>query len=213
MGGGGGGGSWTEDGATSRAVRLCLSLAGSLAGLHRRTSRRGWERVTATSVGVFLDWLTCRPQFGEGARGTRLEEFQHAMACVVEFANGIIRSSSSSFSSSSVTFAAGGASGGGRGRRGRGRGGRNGDNAFSSSSGGSSSTALPQDRGRWGEAGSGAGIAEAEVDPDATLWEDEVGTFGLMHGMCCRGGGHRCRGGGVSPSGRDLTWGYLSYKI
>lgn len=85
------GGSWTQDAATSRAVRLCLSLAGALAGLHRRTSKRGWERVTAAGVGVFLDWLVCRPQFGEGARGTRLEEFQHVMACVVEFANGVMR--------------------------------------------------------------------------------------------------------------------------
>lgn len=85
------GGSWTQDAATSRAVRLCLSLAGSLAGLHRKTSMRGWEKLTAAGVGIFLDWLTCRPQFGEGARGTRLEEFQHVMACVVEFANGIIR--------------------------------------------------------------------------------------------------------------------------
>ena len=86
------GGSWTEDAATSRAVRLCMSLAGALAGLHRKTSKRGWERVTAAGVGVFLDWLTCRPQFGEGARGgARQEEFQHVMACVVEFANGVIR--------------------------------------------------------------------------------------------------------------------------
>lgn len=85
------GGSWTEDAATSRAVRLCMSLAGALAGLHRKTSKRGWERVTAAGVGVFLDWLACRPQFGEGARGTGLEEFQHVMACVVEFANGVLR--------------------------------------------------------------------------------------------------------------------------
>ena len=85
-------GSWTTDPATSRAVRLCMSLAASLAGLHRKTTRRGWEQVTAAGVSVFLDWLTCRPQFGEGARGTRLEEFQHTMACVVEFTNGVIRS-------------------------------------------------------------------------------------------------------------------------
>lgn len=50
--------------------------------------------MTAAGLSVFLDWLTCRPQFGEGARGTRggLEEFQYVMACVVEFANGIFRS-------------------------------------------------------------------------------------------------------------------------
>eukprot|EP00903_Cladosiphon_okamuranus_P014164 g13163.t1 len=143
-----GGGSWTEDGATSRAVRLCLSLAGSLAGLHRKTSRRGWERVTAAGVGVFLDWLTCRPQFGEGARGTGLEEFQHAMACIVEFANGIIRASAASASA--------GGDGGGRGRRGRS--GINGDNTLSS--------AAPPSRG-------GGGKVEPEPDPDATLWEDE----------------------------------------
>lgn len=85
------GGSWTQDAATSSAVRLCLSLAGALAGLHRRTSARGWEKLTAAGVGIFLDWLVCRPQFGEGTRGTSLEEFQHVMACVVEFANGVIR--------------------------------------------------------------------------------------------------------------------------
>lgn len=158
-----GGGSWTEDGATSRAVRLCLSLAGSLAGLHRKTSRRGWERVTAAGVGLFLDWLTCRPQFGEGARGTRLEEFQHAMACVVEFANGIIRSSAASSASSAASTAASG--GARRGRRGRS--GSNGDNAFSSST--------VQSRGGEG----GGGKVEPEVDPDATLWEDEV-RWGLL---------------------------------
>lgn len=133
------GGSWTEDAATSRAVRLCLSLAGSLAGLHRKTSRRGWERVTAAGVGIFLDWLTCRPQFGEGARGTGLEEFQHAMACVVEFANGIIRSAGK---------------GGGYGD----------DDAFSSAP-----------RRRRNRGGGGVEVAdEPDIDPDTTLWEDEV---------------------------------------
>ncbi|CBJ33805.1 conserved unknown protein [Ectocarpus siliculosus] len=139
------GGSWTEDGATSRAVRLCLSLAGSLAGLHRKTSQRGWEKVTAAGVGVFLDWLTCKPQFGEGARGTRPEEFQRVMACVVEFANGIIRASS--------------ASGGGSGKGVS-------DDAFSSA---------PRRRRRPGGAGDGADDGEQpEIDPDSTLWEDEV---------------------------------------
>ncbi|CAM9695559.1 unnamed protein product [Ectocarpus sp. 4 AP-2014] len=140
------GGSWTEDGATSRAVRLCLSLAGSLAGLHRKTSQRGWEKVTAAGVGVFLDWLTCKPQFGEGARGTRPEEFQRVMACVVEFANGIIRASS--------------ASGGGSGKGVS-------DDAFSS--------APRRRRRRPGGAGDGADDGEQpEIDPDSTLWEDEV---------------------------------------
>lgn len=140
------GGSWTEDGATSRAVRLCLSLAGSLAGLHRKTSQRGWERVTAAGVGVFLDWLTCKPQFGEGARGTRPEEFQRVMACVVEFANGIIRASS-------------GASGGGGGKDVS-------DDAFSSA---------PRRRQRRGAGGDGDdGAEQPEIDPDSTLWEDEV---------------------------------------
>lgn len=157
-----GGGSWTEDGATSRAVRLCLSLAGSLAGLHRRTSRRGWERVTAAGVGVFLDWLTCRPQFGEGARGTRLEEFQHAMACVVEFANGIVRSSASAAARGEVGggVGGGGGRGGGRARRGRGRSGSNGG-------GGGNAFSISAQEGRGGR-------AEPEVDPDAPLWEDEA---------------------------------------
>ncbi|CAM9337356.1 unnamed protein product [Ectocarpus sp. 6 AP-2014] len=140
------GGSWTEDGATSRAVRLCLSLAGSLAGLHRKTSQRGWEKVTAAGVGVFLDWLTCKPQFGEGARGTRPEEFQRVMACVVEFANGIIRASSAS------------SGGSGKGVS---------DDAFSS--------APRRRRRRPGGAGDGADDGEQpEIDPDSTLWEDEV---------------------------------------
>ncbi|CAN0322986.1 unnamed protein product, partial [Ectocarpus sp. 12 AP-2014] len=140
------GGSWTEDGATSRAVRLCLSLAGSLAGLHRKTSQRGWEKVTAAGVGVFLDWLTCKPQFGEGSRGTRPEEFQRVMACVVEFANGIIRASSAS------------GGGGGEGVS---------DDAFSS--------APRRRRRRPVGGGDGADDAEQpEIDPDSTLWEDEV---------------------------------------
>ncbi|CAM9687796.1 unnamed protein product, partial [Ectocarpus sp. 12 AP-2014] len=141
------GGSWTEDGATSRAVRLCLSLAGSLAGLHRKTSQRGWEKVTAAGVGVFLDWLTCKPQFGEGSRGTRPEEFQRVMACVVEFANGIIRASSAS------------GGGGGKGVS---------DDAFSSA---------PRRRRRRRPVGGGGGADDAEqpeIDPDSTLWEDEV---------------------------------------
>ncbi|CAM9620685.1 unnamed protein product, partial [Ectocarpus sp. 13 AM-2016] len=140
------GGSWTEDGATSRAVRLCLSLAGSLAGLHRKTSQRGWEKVTAAGVGVFLDWLTCKPQFGEGSRGTRPEEFQRVMACVVEFANGIIRASSAS------------GGGGGKGVS---------DDPFSSA---------PRRRRRQ-PVGGGDGADDAEqpeIDPDSTLWEDEV---------------------------------------
>ncbi|CAN0080682.1 unnamed protein product, partial [Scytosiphon promiscuus] len=146
------GGSWTEDAATSRAVRLCLSLAASLAGLHRKTSRGGWERVTAAGVGVFLDWLTCRPQFGEGARGTGLEEFQHAMACVVEFANGIIRSASR-----------GGGGGNGNGN----------ENAFSSAPRRRRNGGGGGKSGRGGRGGGGTDVVDSEVDPDTILWEDE----------------------------------------
>lgn len=147
------GGSWTEDAATSRAVRLCFSLSGALAGLHRKTSRRGWESVTAAGVGVFLDWLTCRPQFGEGTRGTRLEEFQHVMACIVEFANGIIRSAATAASGRGDGYSGGGGSG------------------FAVSA------ASKEDGPQEGE-------ADAEIDPDTALWEDEVSTAYVKEGTC-----------------------------